>query len=295
MDCKIRVLKISAKNLKNLKNGTIEFESYKKVLNGDFDFDKSDIVGIYGQNGSSKSTIINAFSVLKTIFSSQSINNDFYEKISKNAKTCRIEMSLYHKYNDCNYIYDYYVNLTKDDINEKIVLSSEGLWLRKYINNEWTKNKPFFEINKSRDDLMKFISPSTHLKIISKDNEKILPQLIYLKGQKEANNCSFIFSSEFERVLFESNEFTEIASFIGMARIYSVHYCHLYDNREISKIAALDTIPFFYKNESDEQVSSTQGALSLFSEGKILKKHEKTIDLCYNFDKFTIFTKDIFG
>lgn len=279
MDCKIRVLRISAKNLKNLKDGTIEFESYKKVLSGDFDFDKSDIVGIYGQNGSSKSTIINAFSVLKTIFSSQPINNNFYEKISKNANTCRLEMSLYHKYNDCNYIYDYYVNLTKDDANEKIILSSEGLWARKFIDNQWSKNKPFFEINKKNNDLMKFISPSTHLNKLSKEIEKLLPQLIYLKGQKEASNCSFIFSSEFEKVLFDSKVFAEIGSFINMARIYSVHYCHLYDNREISKIAALDTIPFFYKNESDEQVSSTQGALSLFSEGKILKKYEKTLEL----------------
>ena len=60
MDCKIRVLKISVKNLKNLKDGSIEFESYKNVLSGNFNFEKSDIVGIYGQNGSSKSTIINA-------------------------------------------------------------------------------------------------------------------------------------------------------------------------------------------------------------------------------------------
>ena len=82
MDCKIRVLKICVENLKNLKEGTIEFESYKKVLNGDFNFDKSDVIGIYGQNGSSKSTIINAFSVLKSILSSQSINNNLYEKIS---------------------------------------------------------------------------------------------------------------------------------------------------------------------------------------------------------------------
>ena len=279
MDCKIRVLKISVKNLKNLKDGSIEFESYKNVLSGNFNFEKSDIVGIYGQNGSSKSTIINAFSVLKTIFTSQSINNDFYEKISKNANACKIEISLYNEYNDCNFIYDYYLNLTKDEASGKITLSSEGLYGRKYIDNEWTKNKPIFEINKRKDDLMKFISPATNLDKLSKEIEKLMPQLIYLKGQKEANNCSFIFSREFEKILLESKEFIDVGAFINMARIYSMHYCHLYDNREISKIAALDTIPFFYKNESDEESDSAQAALSLFTEGKILKKYEKTINL----------------
>lgn len=279
MDCKIRVLKICVENLKNLKEGTIEFESYKKVLNGDFNFDKSDVIGIYGQNGSSKSTIINAFSVLKSILSSQSINNNLYEKISKNSDTCKIGISLYHQYKEVNYIYDYYVVFKKDDENKKIVFSSEGLWLRKYINNEWTKNKPYFEINKKNDDLMKFISPSTHLNKLSKEVDKLLPKLIYLKGQKEANNCSFIFSKEFENILYDSEVFSDIGTFINMSRIYSIHSCHLYDNREISKIAALDTIPFFYKNESNDQVSSIQGALSLFSEGRISKKYERTIYL----------------
>ena len=119
MDCKIRVLKICVENLKNLKEGTIEFESYKKVLNGDFNFDKSDVIGIYGQNGSSKSTIINAFSVLKSILSSQSINNNLYEKISKNSDTCKIGISLYHQYKEVNYIYDYYVVFKKDDENSQ--------------------------------------------------------------------------------------------------------------------------------------------------------------------------------
>lgn len=279
MECKIRILKISVKNLKNLNDGTIEFESYKKVLTGDFNFDNSDIVGIYGQNGSSKSTIINAFTIIKTIISSQSINNDFYEKVSKSSDTCKIDISFYHECDDSHYIYDYYVNFSKDDVNKKVTISSEGIWARKYIDNEWTKNKPFFEINKKSDDLMKFISPSTHLNKLSKDIENLLPQLIYLKGQKEANNSSFIFSNEFENILFESKDFVEIGSFINMARVYAVHYFHLYDNREISKIAALDTIPFFYKNESNNKVNSIQGTLSLFSEGKILKKYEKTIEL----------------
>ena len=52
MKCNIRVLKIEVRNLKNLNHGFIEFDSYKKVLNGDFEFDKSDIIGIYGPNGS---------------------------------------------------------------------------------------------------------------------------------------------------------------------------------------------------------------------------------------------------
>ncbi len=95
MKCNIRVLKIEVRNLKNLNHGFIEFDSYKKVLNGDFEFDKSDIIGIYGPNGSSKTTIINAFSILKAIFSNNSIENKMYEEISRKENNCRIDISLY--------------------------------------------------------------------------------------------------------------------------------------------------------------------------------------------------------
>lgn len=282
MKCNIRVLKIEVRNLKNLNHGFIEFDSYKKVLNGDFEFDKSDIIGIYGPNGSSKTTIINAFSILKAIFSNNSIENKMYEEISRKENNCRIDISLYFENNNENYIYDYYADFAKNEQKKEVYLSSEGLWIRKFVDNDWTKNRPLWEMDNVTDNFKKFITPTTNFIKLSKEINDALPQLLILKGQKEASKCSLIFSEEFEKMLSNSNEFCENSPFIKMMRVYANHYYHLYDNREISKMIALDMIPFFYKSESENQVNSTQGALSLFEEDVISKEYEETINLYIN-------------
>ena len=277
MYCYIRLLKINVENLKNLKNGTITFDSNKKIANGDFTLDESDIVGIYGQNGSSKSTIINAFTILKTIFLNKSITSDKYDYISCDADYSNINISIYHQNNNEHYIYDYFVKLYKDNEDHKCILYSEGIAVKKYLNGKWTKINTIFEINKNSDDFAKFITPKTNLDILTKSNKDVMPKLFSLKGQKIESNSSFIFSNEFENILRNIDEFKYLANFIYQIKIYAMHYLHLYDNREISKIVALDTIPFIFKNETDTQVSSTQGALSLFNDGIVNKSYEPVI------------------
>ena len=73
MEFNIRILGIKIKNVKNVKNGEIELESFKDVKRGVFDLLNSDIKGIYGPNGSSKTTTINSFKILKDIVLNNSI------------------------------------------------------------------------------------------------------------------------------------------------------------------------------------------------------------------------------
>lgn len=277
MYCYVRLLNINVKNLKNLKDGTIIFDSNKKVMNGNFDFNEADIVGIYGQNGSSKSTIINAFTILNTILLNKSITNDKYDYISCDEDYSIINVSFYHRNNNEHYIYDYIVKLYKDKENHKCALYSEEISVKKFNEGKWTKINTIFEINKDSQDIVKFITPKTNVDVLTKNNKNIFPQLLILKGQKEESNSSFIFSNEFENILRGAKSFIELADFIHQSKIYAMHYLHLYDNREISKIVALDTIPFFFKNETDTQVSSLQGNLSLFNDGVVKKVFEQTI------------------
>ena len=60
----IRLLEIGIVNLKNVKNGKISFlnSNIKETLK----LQLGDILGIYGQNGSGKTTVIEALSILKS-------------------------------------------------------------------------------------------------------------------------------------------------------------------------------------------------------------------------------------
>ncbi len=54
LDSVVRIQEIEVENFKNVLNGVITFESYKKEIFFFQDSHNSDIVGLYGQNGSGK-------------------------------------------------------------------------------------------------------------------------------------------------------------------------------------------------------------------------------------------------
>ena len=134
MQCNVRILDISVKNLKNLNSGNIEFNSRKQVLKGNFDFDKSDIIGIYGQNGSSKSTVINAFSILKKLFSSKALSTELLNYISKTANESELCINFFIETNSNKYIVEYNVVFTIDEQRVKASIKTETISYKKYRN-----------------------------------------------------------------------------------------------------------------------------------------------------------------
>lgn len=59
----IKVKKITIQNVRNVRHGEI-------ILTVNFDtFLQANVVGLYGQNGSGKTTVVDAFALLKTLLS----------------------------------------------------------------------------------------------------------------------------------------------------------------------------------------------------------------------------------
>ena len=63
----VRLLELQINNLKNVKNGKIEFSNSN--IKNSLKLQLGDVLGIYGQNGSGKTTVIDALGILKSILS----------------------------------------------------------------------------------------------------------------------------------------------------------------------------------------------------------------------------------
>ena len=77
----IKIDEITIKNLKNVSNGTIKFSKSQREC------EKANIVGLYGQNASGKTAIVDAFKVLDRILHDTSLN-DGNEELINVDKNC---------------------------------------------------------------------------------------------------------------------------------------------------------------------------------------------------------------
>ena len=274
MDCQVRLLDISIENLKNIGNGYIRFDSYDKVLKGDFSFDESDVIGVYGANGSSKSTLIDAFSIVKKLFINEPLSNELYDYISLSSNSAKISISIYCCVKNVRYIIKYSFEIGKIEENEiKIFNESIDYWCYNFI---WSKQKSLFMIDNQVDD-ENFVFPKQNLTLLVRKKQNVLFDLYFLKGKKESANLSFLLSNEFKSLLFNYEEFNIFSEIINKLNIYFKYSFHLFDNVKMSDIASKKLIPFFYKEEVDGQINCLYGTLSLYENTYVKEKYLRNI------------------
>lgn len=78
-DVVVRLSKISMQDFKNVKNGELDFHNRRKNY-------QASILGLYGQNGSGKTALIDALQLLKHILCGQSAPADMSDYINVDAE-----------------------------------------------------------------------------------------------------------------------------------------------------------------------------------------------------------------
>lgn len=104
----IRIESLRLKNFKNIENCEISFSEIKKLRRGLLDEDEfSSVLGLYGQNGSGKTSCIEGFRVLQYLLSGVSLNPSFKNYINVDSSEMSIGASFYVRANGHNYFVDY--------------------------------------------------------------------------------------------------------------------------------------------------------------------------------------------
>lgn len=129
--CLVRIIKNELCYFKNVEYGEIRYMNYSSAER-EGKIGKRDIVGIYGQNGSGKTAMIEALDVLKCILSGREIPYEPYEGLLDDGGLSRMSVSFYVECEDEKYKVDYEAVLGLDRQGKKINISSEKLryWRR---------------------------------------------------------------------------------------------------------------------------------------------------------------------
>ena len=105
----VRIESIEIQNFKNVEHGVLSFENPKERY-------QASVLGLYGQNGSGKTALIDALALLKYALSGQQVPSDFadYVNVSSDFARIKYEFRVRNKLAGSNYRVIYEVSLRKD-------------------------------------------------------------------------------------------------------------------------------------------------------------------------------------
>ena len=90
----VRIIKSELENFKNVQYGEIKYMNYHNVER-DAKIKNHDIVGIYGQNGSGKTAMIEALDILKIVLRGDEVKFSNYEGLLSTEQTTKITTFFY--------------------------------------------------------------------------------------------------------------------------------------------------------------------------------------------------------
>ena len=197
----VRLLELKINNLKNVENGIINFinSGIDKTLNLKY----GDVLGIYGQNGSGKTTVIEALEILKNLLIGTPLDTELKNLITYGKKEANLSFKFYIEIDNKKYIIVYEVKLEKDE-KEKVEVSNEIIKYSLYENDSWKKMQLLVEIPYS--DIA--IKPKKYFKDIFEKN--ILIKFMVAQGLSKELGMSFLFSDKAKEFLYSNNELKDI-------------------------------------------------------------------------------------
>jgi len=234
MDTIIRVKQIKIENLKNIQQGVLS------TITDFSSMDIANIVGIYGQNGSGKTTIVEAFSLLKHLLSSNTLPQKSEYLIQDGQKSINITFDFLIQNEIGTFESTYACTLEQDKNN--LFVTNEMLSFR--------ENLPYHKVKiliQKEDDTIKI--RNTDLQDIP-EKERI--QIMIANKMALAQHTSFIFDKNLNEVLSNELNTTEIKIIKNLKEDFNNSF-HIIKDTQTGLILTNILMPFHIALENSKQ------------------------------------------
>lgn len=274
MESIVRMVDFKITNFKNVNNGSLNLINKRKNFS-------SSILGLYGQNGSGKTALIDAFQILKLLLCGRQVPDKYADYINVNS-----DCSKFHFHfqidagNNGTYevYYDFSLKAAKSIVEPNMPIGDTATTIKAQIYDEvlsysftsdTLKMRKSIFIDTSSDGIF---SPAGKYELLFGKDKELKKNLLLLKALTSNSSQSFIFSREFlQNLRNKKNDEKETDS------IYSLHKYILdrlvyYGNCELfiiatsnSGVLSLNVLPIAFRYKSGNH--GAVGSLALHLNG----------------------------
>lgn len=242
----IRIQKIVLENFKSVTYGEVLFNCGRKVIPQDTE---ADILGIYGQNGSGKSSVIDAISILKLAMSGWRIDEKHSESIAEGADYSRLSFTFDFQYPPDNktrtVVYSFKLRkIRNEDYTDPNSDDAKGFDYRNFyeyipqvFDEEICAGGFFDNANQKMQTILSAsggkypIGPVRKIsQYVGDYKDKLLLELELNKRTASKNKRSFIFSDDTMDLFCENSGNSDYVQVLMELKWYALHYLFVVDS-----------------------------------------------------------------
>ncbi len=207
-DAMIRIKEAELYNIKNVEYGKIDFTNDNSTLNKPT---RSEIVGIYGQNGSGKTAFVDAMWLIKYLISGKELPKNAGDFIFENEETATIKIVFDLNKGESKYQIFYEVEIKRTDESEAKVIR-ENLAYKEIVDGVWKNKAGIIDYNSANKESV--FKPVKNYRMLTSNNSSVQIDLGVAKKMSEKNSTSFVFGIELEEIIKNNDAFKSYTDII---------------------------------------------------------------------------------
>lgn len=226
----IDIKKINIKNIKNVCDGKIDFSDEEGYVN---------VLGIYGQNGSGKTALVESLTIIKTLVLGDGLEQNVTDLINEN-KIAEIDIEIVF---DSLYKVNYICELTRQ--NNKVKILSENLYYK--VLKKYQREKMLFKYKDYGNELDIDFGRAE----ITSVSEDVKVKLLTAQALSEEKSTSFLFSDRITQFLKnDDNKNILNPELLKVVKLMSNEFAHnlfIYSNKLSGMIFAQIFLPISFQ------------------------------------------------
>ena len=246
MNSIVRLASLEISNIKNVNYGKIVMPG---VASKNPIRDSAEILGIYGQNGSGKTAVIDTLYYLQRIMVGDSLADEFVEYIDAKSSQAEIVAEFNVFSGDTRYEVGYKVVLDKTE--KGVGIQRETLSYAKNEAGVRSNKTVFIDFQRGKENPV-FLPKKRYDEVVenNKDNNT---DLIVAYKMAEKSRCSYVFGENSREVFFQkyTNRFKECAALIEALFVFALKDLFVICNTHSGVISANFLLPVAFKIEQD--------------------------------------------